>query len=178
MCAKGSRQARQGHPRSRPHRYGPPILKEKKREGHTWQGRILTDMLRFPRWRDPGPRRVHGRHHPLHHPQRQGPRYEAIPTLRKGNRNKEANTRTQFVRTTFSAFSSPSVRPAVSDKRASRRACAILGLKQGEEECGRSFVAMFLFRGGCAHSGVRLLFGVNGDFAANPAVRQDDQMNT
>lgn len=91
---------------------------------------------------------------------------------------REANTRIQFVRTTFSAFSSPSVRPAVSDKRASRRACAILGLKQGEEECGRSFVAMFLFRGGCAHSGVRLLFGVNGDFAANPAVRQDDQMNT
>jgi len=35
-----------------------------------------------------------------------------------------------------------------------------MGLKQGEEDCGRSFVAMFFFRDGCMHSGVRLLFGV------------------
>jgi hypothetical protein len=28
------------------------------------------------------------------------------------------------------------------------------------------------------HNGLRLLFGVNGDFDANLAVRQDDQMNT
>jgi hypothetical protein len=53
-----------------------------------------------------------------------------------------------------------------------------MGLKQGEGEFGRSFVAMFSFRDGCMHSGLRLLFGVTEDFAANPAVRQDDQMNT
>jgi hypothetical protein len=53
-----------------------------------------------------------------------------------------------------------------------------MGLKQGEGECGRSFVAMFFSRDGCMHSGVRLLFGVTEDFDANLLVRQDDQMNT
>jgi hypothetical protein len=53
-----------------------------------------------------------------------------------------------------------------------------MGLKQGEGKCGRSFVAMLFFRDGCMHSGLRLLFGVTEDFEANPAVRQDDQMNT
>jgi hypothetical protein len=54
-----------------------------------------------------------------------------------------------------------------------------LGLKPGEEGRGRSFVAMSFFRDGCCmHNGLRLLFGVNGDFDANLAVRQDDQMNT
>jgi len=33
VCEKGSRQARQGHPRSRPHRYGPTILKERDTYG-------------------------------------------------------------------------------------------------------------------------------------------------
>jgi hypothetical protein len=56
---------------------------EKMEGGHATKERMLTDMLRLPRWRDPGPRRVHGRHHPLHHPQRQGPRYEKATTTPK-----------------------------------------------------------------------------------------------
>jgi hypothetical protein len=124
VCAKGSRQARQGHPRSRPHRYALPILKEKERCDKEEQ-EILTDILRLPRWRDPGPRRVHGRHHPLHHPQRQGPRYEATPKIENPKlEHPEANIRDlQSVRMTFSASSSPSVRPAASDKRAKACMC-------------------------------------------------------
>ena len=123
-CAKGSRQARQGHPRSRPHRYGPTILKERDTYG---KRKALTHTLRLPRWRDPGPRRVHGRHHPLHHPQRQGPRYETTPntanTANNPHGTPEANNRIQFARTTFSAFSSPSARPGGSVKRANACVC-------------------------------------------------------
>ena len=117
-CAQGSRQARQGHPRSRPHRYGLTTLK--RRRGYATKERMLTDMLRLPRWRDPGPRRVHGRHHPLHHPQRQGPRYDQRLRHRKPQLEyPDANMRKpQSVRMTFSASSSPSVRPGGSDKRA------------------------------------------------------------
>jgi hypothetical protein len=38
--------------------------------------------------------------------------------------------------------------------------CDVLGLKPGEEERVRSFVAMFFFRDGCMRSSLRLLFGV------------------
>lgn len=124
LCEKGSRQARQGHPRSRPHRYGPTILKERDTYG---KRKALTHTLRLPRWRDPGPRRVHGRHHPLHHPQRQGPRYETTPntanTANNPHGTPEANNRIQFARTTFSAFSSPSARPGGSVKRANACVC-------------------------------------------------------
>ena len=117
-CAQGSRQARQGHPRSRPHRYALTMLK--RRRGYATKERMLTDIFRLPRWRDPGPRRVHGRHHPLHHPQRQGPRYDQRIRHRKPQPEiLDANMRKlQSVRMTFSASSSPSVRPGGSDKRA------------------------------------------------------------
>jgi hypothetical protein len=68
--AQGSRQACQGHPRSRPHRYGYTIGEDENEEGAA-----ILILFRLPWRRDPGPRRVHGRHHPLHYPQRQGSRY-------------------------------------------------------------------------------------------------------
>ena len=92
----------------------------KRRRGYATKERMLTDIFRLPRWRDPGPRRVHGRHHPLHHPQRQGPRYDQRIRHRKPQPEiLDANMRKlQSVRMTFSASSSPSVRPGGSDKRA------------------------------------------------------------
>lgn len=47
-----------------------------------------TDLrYRLPRRRDPGPRRIHGRHHPQHHPQRQGPWYVPNPRLETSRRD-------------------------------------------------------------------------------------------
>lgn len=101
-------RARIGHDRT--------AMKAKKREN------VDKMILRLPRWRDPGPRRVHGRHHPLHHPQRQGPRYEIsdTPILAQRLEGTPGSMRTrrltqgqQFARTTFCACSSLSVRPGV-----------------------------------------------------------------
>ena len=75
-------------------------------------------IYRLPWWCDPGPRRVHGRHYPLHHPQRQGPRYAKFDGI-KIARVQQTNVVAQSARTTFSASSSPSVRPGDSDKRES-----------------------------------------------------------
>ena len=81
---QGSRQARQGHPRSRPHWYGYTTQKDVKGR----RNRMLI-LRRLPWWRDPGPRRVHGRHHPLHHPQRQGPRYGYITSTQAHGASQE-----------------------------------------------------------------------------------------
>jgi len=105
---KGPRQARQGHSCPRSHRYDIPTF-EQSRAGRII-GQSTDNLTRLSWWCHSSARRIHGRHYPLYHPQRQGPRYDLQGHRREdwiGNTDNIPQSR----RTTFSACSSLSVRP-------------------------------------------------------------------
>lgn len=70
---EGSRQARQGYPSPRPHRYG--NIERFFRLYLSYDNVLMMADCRFSWWCHPGARRVHGRPDSFHHSQRQGPRY-------------------------------------------------------------------------------------------------------
>lgn len=109
VCAKGFPSSSSRSPASSA---APVRFHDSERENaHAMEEDVNGEISRLPRWRDPGPRRVHGRHHPLHHPQRQGPRYDATAGIRRTWTIGRLTLETQFARTTFCACSSLSVRP-------------------------------------------------------------------
>lgn len=73
--------------------------------------RIQLITPRLPWWCHPGPRRVHGRHNPQHHPKRQGARYVCLRS-----RGVKTDIR-QSAKTTFCACWSLSARPDACGKR-------------------------------------------------------------